>query len=769
MIGDASQPADRTTRLLLLVVAAVCLAALIVPQLRTPVMLVAVWTAPLLVLRGRHRHHRGAWPWTVVAAMLTAWAGGFTAGEVLGRHHPLVLVCMGTGQVLGVVVVAHMAQLAARHRGRAGASSPGAALDVVVVVAVLVTVAAQLATLGTMTPYFVLVAGVDIVLLGALVKFVVSSTGLAPASHLLLAGGLLSLTYDLSTAVENSRLAEAGSAQGLLGTLAVLAPACAATHPSMRAVFDPATFTRRRSASTALLGLLPLVLAPAALAWITTAHHGGGGGATRGLPPWVIPVTGALVAGLCLVRAARVLRATEHLAERDPLTDLANRRGLARAHQQRSTPVGLLLLDVDEFKQVNDTHGHDVGDLLLLAVRDRLLAATAGDGVPARLGGDEFVVLTAPAHLDAVADRLLHALRAPLVVGALQIRVGVSIGLATTGTTGALPATADLAELLTHADIAMYAAKTAGGGRAATFHPDMRAEVSARYALSNDVRQLLAQDPDVGHLEVHFQPVVDLLSGDAVSAEALIRWRHPVLGLLAPDAFLGLVGSNDLDTQLDTAVLRATVHHLRRWQDEGRPVLPVSVNMTGASLDDPALATSVLAVLADAGVPTSSVRLEITEQDEVAGAGPAATSLRALRDAGILVLLDDYGTGYTSLDYLRRFPIQVLKLDRSLVSASPRPDADATGTPPQGDVLERSEIVAAVTAMAGHLGLQVIAEGVETTAERDELLALGIRYAQGYLFSRPVPAADFAARYLTHRDGSTTRPPAAAEVSSTAG
>ena len=410
-------------------------------------------------------------------------------------------------------------------------------------------------------------------------------------------------------------------------------------------------------------------------------------------------------------------------------------------------------MDVDEFKQVNDTHGHDVGDLLLLAVRDRLLAAAAGTGLVARLGGDEFVVLTAPGHLGPVADRLLDELRTPLVVGDLTVRVGASIGLATAE---------DLGSLLTHADIAMYAAKSAGGGRVATFHPRMRTQLSARYALGDDVRQLLGtEESPVGRLEVHFQPVVDLLTGETVSAEALVRWRHPAHGLLTPDAFLGLVSANDLDTRLDTAVLRATVDHLRRWQDEGRAVVPVSVNLTGASLDDPDLATTVLTVLADAGVPATSLRVEITEQDEVDGSGPAAASLHDLRSAGVLVLLDDYGTGYTSLDYLRRFPVHVLKLDRSLVADPPR-TGDADAAP---DAIERTRVVAAVTAMAVHLGLHVIAEGVETPAQRAELVALGVRQAQGYLFSRPVPADEFAAAHLprgertaTTGDASAARP-----------
>ncbi|MEZ0494058.1 putative bifunctional diguanylate cyclase/phosphodiesterase [Kineococcus sp. TBRC 1896] len=739
--------ADRTARAVLLASLGVVLTALVVPGLRSPLMLVAVWTAPVLVLAGRYRHDPGTRVWSAVAAMLTCWAAGFTAGQVLGRHHVAVVVCMALGQALGAFVVGHVVVLSVRHQGSARAAGSGGSLDAVIVVTVGVTVAAQLATLGVMTPYFVVVASVDIAVAGVVVKFALSRSGLGPASYLALAGGLSSLVYDLSTALENSRLAQPGSAVGLLGTIAVLAPACAAVHPRVRAVFDPVTFTRRRPDSTALLGLLPLVLLPAGLTVVVSASTGTRAGVGT-LPPWVVPAAGALVAALCLVRAARALRVTERLAGRDPLTDLANRRGLSHAHERWAGPVGLLLFDLDGFKHVNDSHGHDVGDLILLAVRDRALTAVAGRGLLARLGGDEFVVLAAPEHLRDVAADVLAALGPPVRLPSVQTRVGASIGLVTADvtpdvTTDPVP----LAELLTRADIAMYAAKAAGGDRVVAFTPRMRDAVSARYALGHDVRELLDGAPGAGRLDVHLQPVVDLPTGRVVSAEALVRWQHPSRGLLTPDAFLDVVTDLGLDTRLDLAVLRTTVGHLRRWRDEGRPVLPVSVNLTGASLDAPDLATTVLAVLADAGVPASSLRLEITEQEEVAVSGPAAASLATLAEAGVVVLLDDYGTGFTSLDYLSRFPVRVLKLDRSL-TGGPRPGSPSPSAVAGPRAARPVEIVRAVTAMAAHLGLDVVAEGVETEAQRAQLVAAGVGQGQGYLFSRPLPAADFARAHL---------------------
>ncbi|RYZ32591.1 MAG: hypothetical protein EOP01_00675, partial [Propionibacteriaceae bacterium] len=228
MHSDATRPGDRVTRFLVIASFAVAAAALLFPGLRPTLLLGAVWASPVLVLLGRHRHHPGAWPWAVVAGMLTSWACGITAAGLLGPHHLVVPVCMGTGQALGVVAVAHMVRQCARDRSQAPAEGPGRTLDVVVVVAVLVTVAAQLAAAGRMAPYFVVVASVDIALLGAFVKLLVSRTGLTPASQLFFACGLLSLAYDLSTAVQGSRVTDPGSPAAVLGILAVLASACAA-------------------------------------------------------------------------------------------------------------------------------------------------------------------------------------------------------------------------------------------------------------------------------------------------------------------------------------------------------------------------------------------------------------------------------------------------------------------------------------------------------------------------------------------------------------
>nr|WP_269810129.1 EAL domain-containing protein [Kineosporia rhizophila] len=444
----------------------------------------------------------------------------------------------------------------------------------------------------------------------------------------------------------------------------------------------------------------------------------------------MVPGAGAVIAGLCLLRGSDALRSSEYLAEHDPLTDLANRRGLARAFEE--TPAGrdlsLLLIDIDEFKQVNDTHGHDVGDALLLQLRDRLVRATGSSGLAARLGGDEFVVLAPASEAAGVAERFLNSLQDPVVVEGLVLRTGASVGIAEASED--MP----LAELLTHADVAMYAAKAAGGSRAMVFHPQMRIEVARCFTLSSQIRQLLGNDnPDVGRLEIKYQPLVDLRTGEMVGGEALVRWQHPDHGLLAPDAFLGLVNSNNLDAELDAAVLHDVLTQLARWRDQGLPILPISVNLTRDSLEDPRLADRVLAALSALGLPTSALRLEITEHDQLSAETPAQHTLAVLDAAGVLVYLDDYGTGYTSLDYLHRFPVHMLKLDRSVVTSLD-----------SGQV----QLVAAVSAMAATLDLEILAEGIETPDQRDQLLELGIHYGQGYLFSRPLTAGQYAQTVL---------------------
>ncbi|MCI2239340.1 bifunctional diguanylate cyclase/phosphodiesterase [Paenibacillus sp. TRM 82003] len=727
-----SHRAARSARLTWSLLAGVLLAAgavLVVPGWRPAAVVATSAGSVLLVVAGAVLHRPRGAAWWLVAVMLALWGSGALLVQVHGHATAAANATVSAGQAVAAGIVVHVA----RRRAGDREPSPGGRLDLLVTVAVLALAGAQvLAALlnGRGDVSGVVVATVDVAVLAVLLRFTASRRALPVSSWLLLVAAALTIAYDLSCALHGHRLALPDEPLQSLGVLSLGLFGLAAVHPTMTSAFEARTFTRRRSPSAALLGLLPLVAVPAALWWVARTRG------APGLPDWTIPVTGAIVAALCLLRARAALRASEHLAEHDPLTDLANRRGLARAHGERAPAGGrsLLLLDLDDFKQVNDTHGHDVGDALLLQVRDRLVAATrevaGAAGAVARLGGDEFTVLVPTACAAAVADHLLRALAAPVPVEDLRLRTGASVGIAHEETSGPVP----LAELITRADVAMYAAKSGGGSRAVSYHPAMREEVARRYTLSGQLRRLLSgRAAGVGHLEVHYQPLVDLASGRATGAEALVRWFHPEHGLLAPADFLALVRSNDLDAQLDTAVLEGVVQQLARWRDQGRRALPVAVNLTRTSLDDPDLAGRVLTLLAAADVPAHLLHLEITEHEQLPLDSPAARTLTRLHAAGVEVHLDDYGTGYTALDYLRRFPVQVIKVDRSVVV---------------GVVEGDGQLVAGVLAMAGALGLRVLAEGIETPEQRARLVELGVQQGQGYLFSRPLPAAAYADRVL---------------------
>lgn len=324
---------------------------------------------------------------------------------------------------------------------------------------------------------------------------------------------------------------------------------------------------------------------------------------------------------------------------------------------------------------------------------------------------------------------LLGSVKRSVRLGDITLTVGASIGIA--------PAAdkTPIGELITRADVAMYAAKAAGRNTAAAFDPRMRVEVARRYGLTAQIRQLLTgTSPVVGSLEVHYQPLIELSSGAAVGAEALVRWQHPTLGLLPPGDFLELVSACGLDLDLDTAVLVQITADMVRWRQDGRLVLPVSLNLTRASLTDPLTPDRILDRLTAAEISPRLLDVEITEHERLPDDLDVAVGLHRLAAAGIGVHLDDYGTGYTSLDYLRRFPISVLKLDRSVV----------VGVETDGDIL-----IEGIAAMAATLDVDLLAEGVETPQQRDRLIELGIRYGQGWLFDRALPADDYARTVLT--------------------
>ncbi len=428
----------------------------------------------------------------------------------------------------------------------------------------------------------------------------------------------------------------------------------------------------------------------------------------------------------------------EHDAMHDPLTGLANRRrlfavleqGLVTARAER-TVLGMLLIDLDHFKELNDTLGHQAGDQLLREIGPRLHAAADEAQLVARLGGDEFAVLLRPgvgaAEAVVVAERIRAAIEKPSRVQGLTLLVQASVGIAIH------PEHADSVEtLMQRADVAMYSAKARGVGH--------EIYSSSRDAHSKERLALLGELPDAiagGQLVVHYQPKVDLASGEITGAEALVRWNHPRRGLLSPAEFISLAEQTGLMRPLTLHVLDRALADCRRWDEEGLE-LGVAVNLAAPNLLDLALPRDVAVLLQRRGVEPSRLHLEITETIVAADPVRVAEILAELRKLGVILSLDDFGTGSSSLGYLRRLPVQELKIDKSFILG-------------MADDEQAAAIVRTTVDLAHTLGLHAVAEGIETEPVRDRLQACGCDHGQGFLLGRPMPADQLAALARTQR------------------
>lgn len=419
------------------------------------------------------------------------------------------------------------------------------------------------------------------------------------------------------------------------------------------------------------------------------------------------------------------------LAHHDALTGLPNRslfddrlhQAIARAG--RGVGFALCFIDLDRFKLVNDSLGHSAGDTVLIEVARRLQALGRGVDTVARLAGDEFVILlegmsTAEAA-GSIAGRILAALAAPLRAGGRDVDVGASLGLALYPDDGG-----DIESLLRNADAAMYAAKAAGRNTFRFYDEAMNRRASQRLALETDLRRAVARK----QLELFYQPQIHAEDGSLAGVEALLRWRHPTRGLVSPVEFIPLAEEAGIITELGEWALQEAARQIVDWRQRGIGVPRVAVNLSPRQFHAADLAERLARIIAEAGAPAAWFELEITESAAMQHPRDAVQVLQRLRDMGMQVAMDDFGTGHSSLAMLRTLPLNVLKLDRSFVQHLPASKTDAA-------------VAEAVVTLARQLGLSVVAEGVETAAQRAFLARIGCDLLQGFLFSRPLPGAEF--------------------------
>jgi diguanylate cyclase (GGDEF)-like protein/PAS domain S-box-containing protein len=449
--------------------------------------------------------------------------------------------------------------------------------------------------------------------------------------------------------------------------------------------------------------------------------------------------------GRDVTQAMEAEQKVHELARFDSLTGLPNRnmflgeldRTIARA-RRNGTVFAVFFIDLDRFKTINDTLGHDAGDQLLRTMAARLRGAVRESDLVARLGGDEFVVLLegepCAADLGTIAHKLLAAIGEPTTLQDCSFLVTGSIGIGLYPVDGE-----DAATLLKHADAAMYLAKDKGKNNVQFYTADL-AELAARqFELESALRFALTR----GELLLHFQPKIHITSGRMLGVEALVRWAHPTRGLVPPGDFIPLAEERGLIVPIGRWVIQAACRQIRDWRSAGLAAPRVAVNVSARQFVSDTLVDDLVDMLTLYGVAPSDLEVELTESVLMADPERANQVLQQLHAMGVGIAIDDFGTGYSSLSYLKRFPAQTVKIDRSFISGLPS-DSDDTA------------ITQAVIAMAHSLGLTVVAEGVETAAQLALLRKMGCDEAQGYLLGRPMPASDLAARlHLT----TAVRPP----------
>jgi diguanylate cyclase (GGDEF)-like protein len=577
----------------------------------------------------------------------------------------------------------------------------------------------------------------DLLLLGLLTRLVTVPGARTTAFRLMGSAVALVVMADTGFAVWSAQGWPLGGAWDLAWLGSYLMWGVAALHPTMRELSRPGTeppaaFTARRL--VALTGAV--LVAPCALAvqLVCRLPVAGWPVAIASTALFLLVVTRMYLALRDVVAATRRRDELQgqlvHQAAYDSLTGLANRAtmldlissALHRA-QRSGCSLGLIALDLDHFKAVNDTFGHHAGDEVLRVAAQRMRRAVRAGDVVGRLSGDEFVVLVesldGPAELVELGGRLLSAVTAPIPVGSRDVVIGISVGVVLD-----VDGSTDADAFLQHADAAAYRAKTAGRGRVEVFDEALRRQLDEQAQLERGIRDGLA----AGEMVLHYQPVLDLRTGRVTGYEALIRWQRPGHGLLLPGEFIPAAEQSALICDIGRWVLAQATRQLAEWRrcdPDGHGEVTVAVNVSGRHLASQSIVEDVAAALRNSGLPASALVVEVTETvlvDQVSG----ATHLRALRELGVSISIDDFGTGYTSIGQLQHLHVDTVKIDRSFISSA------APGA---------TELVTLMINAAHAFGLAVVAEGIEEPEQLSALRELACDSGQGYLFARPQPPA----------------------------
>jgi diguanylate cyclase (GGDEF)-like protein/PAS domain S-box-containing protein len=432
----------------------------------------------------------------------------------------------------------------------------------------------------------------------------------------------------------------------------------------------------------------------------------------------------------------------DHLAHHDQLTDLPNRLYLA-AHlpgaiedaRRTSSIMAVLFLDLDRFKHINDSRGHETGDKLLKAVAQRIRATVRTEDVVVRMGGDEFIVILesvrSSEQVNETAMRINEALSAPVSVDGRPLVTTVSIGVSLYPRDGV-----NMGELLRHSDTAMYQAKDRGRNNFQLFSPGMDRKLKERMAIETSLRNALARQ----QLDVHYQPIIDIETNRVVGLESLLRWKVPGQGFIPPEKFIAVAEETGLIVPIGDLVLSRACEDMARWRDRGSKPVPIAVNISAVQLQRSNLPTTILKLTGQHGIRPSMLQLELTEsavfeRTENRSGESNEDAVSKLRELGVRIAIDDFGTGYSSLSYLKRWRVDYLKIDRSFIRDLVTDASDLA-------------IVGAIIAMARHLNIQVVAEGIEGWQQLEKLRQLGCGLGQGFLFAKPAPE-DQCRRYLT--------------------